>query len=60
MSERRERKRERARGEPAWILHYQKARGELSIKQGKNRGADPEVNKRLYLRTFFDSTVPAR
>lgn len=24
MSERRERRRERAQGEPAWILHYQK------------------------------------
>lgn len=52
-------KRERALGEPAWILHYQKLVGELSIKEGKNRDTDPEVNKRLYLRTFFGSAAPA-
>lgn len=53
MSEKRERRRERARGEPALILRYQKL-------EGKNRGTDPAINKRLYLRTFFDSTAPAR
>lgn len=37
-----------------------KARGDLSIKGGKNRGTDPEVNKRLYLRTFFLALLPPR
>lgn len=60
MGESRERRRDRAWRVQTQILHYQKLMGTFSIKEEKNRGTNPEVNKRLHLGTFFGSPAPSR